>query len=90
MLGHLVKREVNTRLTFNMICRTAGQVRHPMMMHLDCLPSNGQNIRERDYGTSAADQKAVDLEAFDKRRATTELYFTTHHEVVKPFDASFV
>jgi len=23
MLGHLVKREVNTRLTVNMICRTA-------------------------------------------------------------------
>lgn len=39
---------------------------------------------------SAAGQKAVDLEAFEKRRATTELYFTTHHEVVKPFDASFV
>jgi hypothetical protein len=39
---------------------------------------------------SAAGQKAVYLEAFEKPRAATELYFTTHHKAVKPFDASFV
>ncbi|CUW97998.1 hypothetical protein AGR1B_Lc10153 [Agrobacterium fabacearum S56] len=42
MLGHLVKREVNTRLTVNMICRTAGQVRHPIAMHLDRLHQRSQ------------------------------------------------
>ncbi|AHK02834.1 hypothetical protein X971_2973 [Agrobacterium tumefaciens LBA4213 (Ach5)] len=39
---------------------------------------------------SAAGQKAMYLEAFEKPRAATELYFTAHHKVVKPFDASFV
>ncbi|KQY41257.1 hypothetical protein ASD46_18230 [Rhizobium sp. Root491] len=54
------------------------------------VSTNGHNIRQRDSGMSAAGQKAVYLEPFERRCAATELYFTTHHKAVKPFDASFV